>query len=117
MNLIMIYFMILMLLTVIMTTVISLISKKSMIDLQKLTPFECGFNPMSNKRLPFSIHFFLIAVIFLIFDIEIIIIMPMIMSMKFTIIKMWLLSSLILIVILLMGLYNEWYQGMLNWSK
>nr|WRQ18283.1 NADH dehydrogenase subunit 3 [Onukigallia sp.] len=117
MNLTLIYFSTLMLLITVMISLISMISKKSMIDLQKLTPFECGFNPMANKRMPFSIHFFLIAVIFLIFDIEIIIIMPMILSMKFSIIKMWLLSSLSLIIILVMGLYNEWYQGMLNWSK
>nr|QKW88761.1 NADH dehydrogenase subunit 3 [Idiocerus herrichii] len=94
-----------------------MISKKSINDMEKLTPFECGFNPMSNKRLPFSIHFFLIAVIFLIFDIEIIIILPMIITMKYTMIKYWLLTSILFIVVLMLGLYHEWYNGMLKWTK
>nr|YP_010610882.1 NADH dehydrogenase subunit 3 [Nabicerus dentimus]WAP91703.1 NADH dehydrogenase subunit 3 [Nabicerus dentimus] len=94
-----------------------LISKKSIMDLEKLTPFECGFNPMSKKRLPFSIHFFLIAVIFLIFDIEIIIILPMIITMKYTMLKYWLYTSLLFIIILMVGLYHEWYNGMLKWTK
>nr|UEK24901.1 NADH dehydrogenase subunit 3 [Kolla paulula] len=96
---------------------IVMISKKSIIDLQKSTPFECGFNPVSYKRLPFSIHFFLIAVIFLIFDIEIIIILPMIMTMKITMILYWILTSLLFLIILLLGLFHEWYNGMLNWTS
>nr|YP_010610869.1 NADH dehydrogenase subunit 3 [Idiocerus consimilis]WAP91690.1 NADH dehydrogenase subunit 3 [Idiocerus consimilis] len=94
-----------------------MISKKSIIDMEKLTPFECGFNPMSNKRLPFSIHFFLIAVIFLIFDIEIIIILPMIMTMKYSMLMYWLITSLLFIIVLMLGLYHEWYNGMLKWTK
>nr|YP_010736942.1 NADH dehydrogenase subunit 3 [Chinaocerus tubulatus]WEP24829.1 NADH dehydrogenase subunit 3 [Chinaocerus tubulatus] len=96
---------------------LTLISKKSITDTEKLTPFECGFNPMSNKRLPFSIHFFLIAVIFLIFDIEIIIILPTIFTMKYTMMKYWLYTSLLFITVLIMGLYHEWYNGMLKWTK
>nr|YP_009732581.1 NADH dehydrogenase subunit 3 [Idiocerus salicis]QHS71300.1 NADH dehydrogenase subunit 3 [Idiocerus salicis] len=94
-----------------------MISKKSIIDMEKLTPFECGFNPMSNKRLPFSIHFFLIAVIFLIFDIEIIIILPMILTMKYSMLMYWLTTSLLFIIVLMLGLYHEWYNGMLKWTK
>nr|YP_010610817.1 NADH dehydrogenase subunit 3 [Paratkina nigrifasciana]WAP91638.1 NADH dehydrogenase subunit 3 [Paratkina nigrifasciana] len=97
--------------------IILMISKKSIIDLQKSTPFECGFNPMSNKRLPFSIHFFLIAVIFLIFDIEIIIIIPMIFTMKYSMILYWMISTILFIFILILGLYHEWYNGMLNWTN
>nr|YP_010610804.1 NADH dehydrogenase subunit 3 [Stenatkina angustata]WAP91625.1 NADH dehydrogenase subunit 3 [Stenatkina angustata] len=97
--------------------IIMMISKKSIIDLQKSTPFECGFNPMSNKRLPFSIHFFLIAVIFLIFDIEIIIIIPMIFTMKYSMILYWMISTILFIFILILGLYHEWYNGMLNWTN
>nr|WRK21485.1 NADH dehydrogenase subunit 3 [Nelidina sp. n.] len=96
--------------------IILLVSKKKIIDMQKSTPFECGFNPMSYARIPFSIHFFLIAVIFLIFDIEIIMIMPIIMSMKTSMLFYWMISSLALMLILLIGLIHEWKMGMIKWT-
>nr|YP_010165976.1 NADH dehydrogenase subunit 3 [Stictocephala bisonia]QRV59923.1 NADH dehydrogenase subunit 3 [Stictocephala bisonia] len=108
--------MILMLLIIMMTTLM-MVSKKSLIDTQKSSPFECGFNPLSNKRLPFSIHFFLIAIIFLIFDIEIIIILPSVTTMKFSMIKYWSITTFSFILILILGLYYEWYNGLLNWQE
>nr|QZZ18290.1 NADH dehydrogenase subunit 3 [Empoasca serrata] len=112
------YLMILiLLLLIVIMSLISFISKKSITDVQKSNPFECGFNPMSSKRLPFSIHFFLIAVIFLIFDIEIIIILPMVLTLNSTVLYFWLLSSVSFIIILILGLYYEWLNGMLNWTK
>nr|QZZ18238.1 NADH dehydrogenase subunit 3 [Alebroides salicis] len=96
---------------------VSTISKKSLIETQKSTPFECGFNPLSNKRIPFSIHFFLIAVIFLIFDIEIIIILPMVLTINFSFFHIWLITSILFLLILILGLYYEWLNGLLNWSK
>nr|YP_011017949.1 NADH dehydrogenase subunit 3 [Anidiocerus bimaculatus]WQF69861.1 NADH dehydrogenase subunit 3 [Anidiocerus bimaculatus] len=117
MNLTMIYLFIIMMIIMFILLFLMLISKKSICDMEKLSPFECGFNSMSKKRLPFSIHFFLIAVIFLIFDVEIIIILPIIMTMKYTMIKYWLLTSLFFIIVLIMGLYHEWYNGMLKWTK
>nr|ALO70977.1 NADH deshydrogenase subunit 3 [Pselaphinae sp. 2 EF-2015] len=93
----------------------SLISKKSLMDREKSSPFECGFDPKSTPRLPFSIHFFLIAIIFLIFDIEITILIPLIFIMKYTNIMSFMFISFMLLLILLMGLYIEWYQGALNW--
>nr|YP_010271137.1 NADH dehydrogenase subunit 3 [Anchon yunnanense]UKB86902.1 NADH dehydrogenase subunit 3 [Anchon yunnanense] len=104
-------------LTLMITLMIMMISKKSIMELQKMSPFECGFNPMSSKRLPFSIHFFMIAIIFLIFDVEIVIIMPMISTMKLSLIKYWTITSVSFILILLMGLYYEWFNGLLNWTK
>nr|YP_009228436.1 NADH dehydrogenase subunit 3 [Idioscopus nitidulus]AKU47323.1 NADH dehydrogenase subunit 3 [Idioscopus nitidulus] len=113
----MIHILVIMTIILLIMMLLTLISKKSVIDMEKLTPFECGFNPMSNKRLPFSIHFFLIAVIFLIFDIEIIIILPMIITMKYSMIKYWLLTSSLFILILILGLYHEWFNGALKWTK
>nr|YP_010930312.1 NADH dehydrogenase subunit 3 [Apphia nigricauda]WKK49901.1 NADH dehydrogenase subunit 3 [Apphia nigricauda] len=117
MNLIVMNFLSVLLIILVVSIMLITISKKSIIDLQKSSPFECGFNPMSYSRLPFSIHFFLIAVIFLIFDIEIIIIIPMILLIKSTKLLFWMLTSLIFIIILIIGLYHEWYNGMLNWTN
>nr|YP_010125583.1 NADH dehydrogenase subunit 3 [Phlogotettix monozoneus]ASA46948.1 NADH dehydrogenase subunit 3 [Kolla paulula]QCB91445.1 NADH dehydrogenase subunit 3 [Phlogotettix monozoneus] len=113
---IMLFFMICVILMAIIL-IILLVSKKSIIDNQKATPFECGFNPMSYSRLPFSIHFFMIAVIFLIFDIEIIMIMPMILTVKTSMVKYWLLTSIMFTVILIVGLIHEWKNGMISWTS
>nr|YP_010835917.1 NADH dehydrogenase subunit 3 [Apphia sp. 1 SJ-2023a]WGC89436.1 NADH dehydrogenase subunit 3 [Apphia sp. 1 SJ-2023a] len=117
MNLVLMNIMSVMIIMLMISILLISLSKKSIIDLQKSSPFECGFNPMSYSRLPFSIHFFLIAVLFLIFDIEIIIIVPMIMILKYTKLIFWLMTSLIFIIILIIGLYHEWYNGMLNWTN
>nr|YP_010363440.1 NADH dehydrogenase subunit 3 [Atkinsoniella aurantiaca]UNZ12541.1 NADH dehydrogenase subunit 3 [Atkinsoniella aurantiaca] len=116
MNKLLLFMMIIILLISMISMLIMIVSKKSIIDLQKSTPFECGFNPMSYKRLPFSIHFFLIAVIFLIFDIEIIIIIPMIFTLKSSMLMYWLITSTMFVLILILGLFHEWYNGMLNWT-
>nr|UPL65461.1 NADH dehydrogenase subunit 3 [Cymus sp.] len=97
--------------------ILSMISKHSMNDREKMTPFECGFDPKSKARMPFSIQFFLIAVLFLIFDIEIAIILPMIISMKTSNIMSWSITVMTFLTILTVGLYYEWYNNMLEWSK
>nr|YP_009755474.1 NADH dehydrogenase subunit 3 [Hercostomus brevipilosus]QIP53951.1 NADH dehydrogenase subunit 3 [Hercostomus brevipilosus] len=94
----------------------SILSKKSIIDREKSSPFECGFDPKSSSRLPFSLQFFLIAIIFLIFDVEIALILPIIVIMNYSNMMVWMLTSMIFIIILLIGLYHEWNQGALNWS-
>nr|QZZ18329.1 NADH dehydrogenase subunit 3 [Kaukania anser] len=117
MNLIFIHFSVIMIVNLIILNMILIISKKIIFDKEKSTPFECGFNPMSQKRLHFSIHFFLIAVIFLIFDIEIIIILPMILTIKSSHLINWILTSSLFVLILTLGLYHEWLNGLLNWTK
>nr|WNV61900.1 NADH dehydrogenase subunit 3 [Urodexia penicillum] len=109
--------MIILLISTIMMLISSILSKKSLIDREKSSPFECGFDPKSYSRLPFSLRFFLIAIIFLIFDVEIALIFPIILIMKFSNLFMWMMTSIIFILILLLGLYHEWNQGMLNWSN
>nr|YP_010582967.1 NADH dehydrogenase subunit 3 [Vatana ogromna]UGN61413.1 NADH dehydrogenase subunit 3 [Vatana ogromna] len=111
------YMLVIMLMMLIMLMMMMMISKKTVMDWQKSTPFECGFNPMTLKRLPFSTHFFLIAVIFLIFDIEIIIVLPMMFTLKSSLIKIWTITSIMFMVILMLGLYHEWSNGMLEWTK
>nr|AVJ52422.1 NADH dehydrogenase subunit 3 [Psacasta neglecta] len=95
----------------------TIISKSSIMDREKMSPFECGFDPMDSPRAPFSVHFFLIAVLFLIFDIEIAIILPIIITMKWTMTSKWIGTILIFIIVLILGLYYEWNNGMLEWSS
>nr|APX40323.1 NADH dehydrogenase subunit 3 [Altica ericeti] len=100
-----------------LTMLLNLISKKSFYDREKNSPFECGFDPKTSSRLPFSLHFFLITVIFLIFDVEITLLFPLILTLKFTNLVNYSLITLIFIVILLIGIYHEWNQGALTWQK
>nr|UPX88336.1 NADH dehydrogenase subunit 3 [Coenosia pumila] len=107
---------IIMLISMIVMFIASILSKKTIVDREKSSPFECGFDPKSSSRLPFSLRFFLIAIIFLIFDVEIALILPIILIMNYSNLMMWTITSIIFILILLLGLYHEWNQGMLNWS-
>nr|UYC29008.1 NADH dehydrogenase subunit 3 [Grapsus albolineatus] len=94
----------------------TLLAKKTINDREKNSPYECGFDPKGSARLPFSLRFFLIAVIFLIFDVEITLLLPIASTLNITNIFSWITTTLIFLIILLFGLYYEWYQGALNWS-
>nr|AZH80864.1 NADH dehydrogenase subunit 3 [Caridina confusa]AZH80865.1 NADH dehydrogenase subunit 3 [Caridina confusa] len=104
----------------IVTNIIMLLSsalaKKTILDREKNSPFECGFDPKSSARLPFSLRFFLIALIFLIFDVEITLLLPLASIMTFTNIKSWIFTGAFFLTILLLGLYHEWNQGALEWA-
>nr|YP_009351176.1 NADH dehydrogenase subunit 3 [Embiratermes brevinasus]AQP28780.1 NADH dehydrogenase subunit 3 [Embiratermes brevinasus]WHM51673.1 NADH dehydrogenase subunit 3 [Embiratermes parvirostris] len=95
----------------------TLISKKINEDREKSSPFECGFDPKNSARLPFSSRFFLIAVIFMIFDVEIALLLPMPITILTSNIKSWMMISSVFLLILIIGLYHEWNQGSLEWSN
>nr|QIV24789.1 NADH dehydrogenase subunit 3 [Analophus parallelus] len=97
--------------------ILNLISKKTFTDREKSSPFECGFDPKTQARLPFSLQFFLIAVIFLIFDVEITLLLPMIKTLTISSIINYTSTVFFFLIILLAGLYHEWNQGALNWAK
>nr|QNJ33256.1 NADH dehydrogenase subunit 3 [Elaptus prionoides] len=100
----------------ILVTLVNLTSKKAFADREKSSPFECGFDPKMPARLPFSLQFFLIAVIFLIFDVEITLLLPMIIGMSVSNIAQYAFLMIFFLVILLIGLFHEWNQGALEWA-
>nr|AWB98114.1 NADH dehydrogenase subunit 3 [Anopheles darlingi] len=108
---------IIMIITIVVMILATLLSKKTLTDREKCSPFECGFDPMNSSRLPFSLRFFLIAIIFLIFDVEIALLLPMIMIIKSSNLINWTITSLFFIFILIVGLYHEWNQGALEWNE
>nr|YP_009537142.1 NADH dehydrogenase subunit 3 [Octopus cyanea]ATP74746.1 NADH dehydrogenase subunit 3 [Octopus cyanea]ATP74758.1 NADH dehydrogenase subunit 3 [Octopus cyanea] len=105
----------LIILNIILLIISSLIMFKSYKSREKNSPFECGFDPSWYTRSPFSMRFFLLAVIFLIFDIEIILLMPMIINLLVSPSIIYLSSTMIFLIILILGLLHEWNQGSLNW--
>jgi len=92
-----------------------LISKKKFISREKSSPFECGFDPISNTRIPFRIQFFLIRLIFLIFDIEITLLIPLIFLFKYINLTI-IFSTFFFILILIIGLYLEYLEESIDWK-
>nr|QLA74176.1 NADH dehydrogenase subunit 3 [Laelia suffusa]UEV86541.1 NADH dehydrogenase subunit 3 [Laelia suffusa] len=109
--------MLIMIISNIMMILSIILSKKTFTDREKSSPFECGFDPKSSARIPFSLHFFLITVIFLIFDVEIALIFPIIPLFKMVNFILWSKISMFFLFILIVGLYHEWNQNMLNWTN
>nr|QOU09814.1 NADH dehydrogenase subunit 3 [Lemniscomys bellieri] len=84
---------------------------------EKANPYECGFDPTSSARLPFSMKFFLVAITFLLFDLEIALLLPLPWAIQTTNIFTMMLTALILITILSIGLAYEWSQKGLEWTE
>nr|AIG23572.1 NADH dehydrogenase subunit 3 [Pseudochirops albertisii] len=85
--------------------------------LEKSSPYECGFDPMGSARLPFSMKFFLIAITFLLFDLEIALLLPLPWAIQLPTPKSTLILSYFLILLLTAGLTYEWIQKGLEWTK
>nr|DBA43838.1 TPA_asm: ND3 [Bombus trifasciatus] len=101
----MLIFMILMLIFLINYSM-SMLKKKKF---EKNLPFECGYNPTTKMNLPFSLPYYLIMLTFLIFDIEIVMLIPLIYFMKT-------LNSLYLFILMIFFLFTLMFTLILEWS-
>ena len=84
-------------------------------DKEKVSTYECGFNPIHIPGEPFSIRFFLIAILFLVFDLEISYLFPWSVSTNLINLKGQIII-IIFLIILTIGLIYEWIKGGLEWE-
>ena len=84
-------------------------------DLEKLSPYECGFSPLENPRKTFDIKFYLVAILFIIFDLEIAFLFPWSICLPdIGVNGFW--SMMIFLTILTIGFIYEWSKGALEWE-
>nr|BAK40893.1 NADH dehydrogenase subunit 3 [Boulengerella maculata] len=84
---------------------------------EKLSPYECGFDPLGSARLPFSLRFFLIAILFLLFDLEIALLLPLPWANQLPNPTLTLSWAMAILILLTLGLIHEWVQGGLEWAE
>jgi NADH-quinone oxidoreductase subunit A len=84
-------------------------------DPEKLSAYECGFNPFDDARMKFDVRFYLVAILFIIFDLEVAFLFPWAVAFKdigwfgFT-------SMMIFLGVLTVGFIYEWRKGALEWD-
>nr|YP_010506695.1 NADH dehydrogenase subunit 3 [Epinephelus maculatus]UXF58558.1 NADH dehydrogenase subunit 3 [Epinephelus maculatus] len=86
-------------------------------DHEKLSPYECGFDPLGTARLPFSLRFFLVAILFLLFDLEIALLLPLPWGDQLASPTLTFLWASVVLILLTLGLIYEWLQGGLDWAE
>lgn len=97
------------------TLVISYFLQPRLPDPEKLSAYECGSEPFSDARMPFPVRYYIIAMLFVIFDIETVFIFPW--AVVFNQLGLFgLVEMLLFIVILLVGYFYAWKKGALEWD-
>nr|YP_007316786.1 NADH dehydrogenase subunit 3 [Heleophryne regis]AEC33143.1 NADH dehydrogenase subunit 3 [Heleophryne regis]AGN71211.1 NADH dehydrogenase subunit 3 [Heleophryne purcelli] len=86
-------------------------------DPEKLSPYECGFDPLGSARLPFSMRFFLVAILFLLFDLEIALLLPTPWAAQLIFPLTTVFWATLILILLTLGLIYEWQQGGLEWAE
>nr|YP_003002320.1 NADH dehydrogenase subunit 3 [Gillichthys mirabilis]ACI23013.1 NADH dehydrogenase subunit 3 [Gillichthys mirabilis] len=86
-------------------------------DQEKVSPYECGFDPLGSARLPFSMRFFLVAILFLLFDLEIALLLPLPWADQLPSPLFSFFWATLLLLLLILGLIYEWTQGGLEWAE
>nr|YP_006303631.1 NADH dehydrogenase subunit 3 [Trachinops taeniatus]AEK53191.1 NADH dehydrogenase subunit 3 [Trachinops taeniatus] len=108
------------LISVVLSTILALVSfwlPQMTPDSEKLSPYECGFDPLGSARLPFSLRFFLIAILFLLFDLEIVLLLPLPWGDQLPFPMVTFSWALVVLGLLTLGLVYEWVQGGLEWAE
>ena len=84
-------------------------------DPEKLSAYECGFKAFSDSRMEFDVRFYLVAILFIIFDLEIAFLFPWAISLgKIGIVGFW--SMMFFLLVLTIGFVYEWKRGALDWD-
>ena len=84
-------------------------------DDEKLSPYECGFEAFEDSRMKFDVRYYLVAILFIIFDLEIAFLFPWAVSLD-SIGAFGLVSMGIFLAILVVGFIYEWKKGALEWD-
>ena len=84
-------------------------------DPEKLSAYECGFSPFSDSRIKFDVRFYLVAILFIIFDLEIAFLFPWAVSLG-NIGLLGFYSMMAFLFILTIGFIYEWKKGALEWE-
>ena len=81
----------------------------------KLSPYECGFDPFEDARIPFDVRYYLVAILFIIFDLEIAFLFPWAVSLNKIGIA-GIVAMGIFLLVLVIGFIYEWKKGALEWD-
>lgn len=84
-------------------------------ELEKVSAYECGFDPFSDARSKFDVRFYLVAILFIIFDLEISFLFPWAVSLN-TVHYVGYVNMLLFLLILTVGFVYEWKKGALDWE-
>ena len=88
-------------------------------DAEKLSAYECGFTPIGDARQPFHVRFYLVGILFLLFDLEVIFLFPWAVSLHwFNVTEFYYSLSVVMsfLVLLTIGYVYEWDKGALDWE-
>jgi NADH-quinone oxidoreductase subunit A len=84
-------------------------------DPEKLSPYECGFEAFEDARMQFDVRYYLVAILFILFDLEIAFLFPWAVSLQ-EIGLFGFLSMMVFLSILVLGFIYEWMKGALDWE-
>jgi len=93
----------------------SLVLARQRPDSEKLSPYECGFDPFEDARVRFDVRYYLVAILFIIFDLEVAFLFPWAVSLgDIGIFGFW--SMIVFLGVLTVGFAYEWMKGALEWE-